>query len=46
MQAWAHRFRLHSMALDRLRNRAPVVKFAVEAGVVIADRVSDNDDTT
>ena len=45
MQARAHRFRLRSMALDRLKKRAPAVKTAVEAGVLIADRVSDVEDS-
>jgi hypothetical protein len=45
MQARAHRFRLRSMALDRLKKRAPAVRTAVEAGVLIADRISDVEDS-
>jgi hypothetical protein len=45
MQARAHRFRLRSMALDRLKKRAPIVKTAVEVGALVADRMSDIDDT-
>jgi hypothetical protein len=45
MQARAHRFRLRSMALDRLKKRAPIVKTAVEVGALVADRMSDLDDT-
>jgi hypothetical protein len=33
------------MALDRLKKRAPAVRTAVEAGVLIADRISDVEDS-
>lgn len=41
----ASRYRTRSMNFSRLKKRAPAVKTSAEAGVLVADRLNDLEDT-